>query len=188
MTTTTTGAIDVIAHGVFTDFGVVHPGAKVDTWVLQKGSFHLAHKVTSTTHHLNPVTCLDQLSQTGTYTLSHGTGKYTRISGSGKFVFSQLAIEARAWANTDWMKGLLVLVPDGSYAVQSFATDHKRNNVCAYAVFSGTHSAEGGPMPPTGKSTSSDYVYVMEFEGGKISHMTKIWNAGWAMKELGWIE
>jgi hypothetical protein len=27
---------------------------------------------------------------------------------------------------------------------------------------------------------------VMEFEGGKISHMTKIWNAGWAMRELGW--
>jgi hypothetical protein len=27
---------------------------------------------------------------------------------------------------------------------------------------------------------------VMQFEDGKISHMTKIWNAGWAMKELGW--
>jgi len=88
---------------------------------------------------------------------------------------------------TEWMKGLLVFVPDGSYAVKSFATDHARNNVCAYAVFSGTHTAEGGPMPPTGKHTSSDYVYVMQFEDGKISHMTKIWNAGWAMKELGWV-
>jgi ketosteroid isomerase-like protein len=26
-------------------------------------------------------------------------------------------------------------------------------------------------MPPTGKSTSTDYVYVMEFEDGKISHI-----------------
>jgi hypothetical protein len=26
----------------------------------------------------------------------------------------------------------------------------------------------------------------MEFEDGKIRHMTKIWNAGWAMRELGW--
>jgi hypothetical protein len=26
----------------------------------------------------------------------------------------------------------------------------------------------------------------MEFAGDKIRHMTKIWNAGWAMKELGW--
>ena len=79
---------------------------------------------------------------------------------------------------TEWMKGLLGFVPDGSYAVKSFATDQERNNVCAYAVFSGTHSGEGGPVPPTGKSTSSDYVYAMQFGNGKISHMTKIWNPG----------
>jgi steroid delta-isomerase-like uncharacterized protein len=89
---------------------------------------------------------------------------------------------------TEWMKGMLVVVPDGSYEVKSLATDHERNNVCAYAVFSGTHSGKGGPVPATGKSTSSDYVYVMEFEDGKISHMTKIWNAGWAMRDLGWSE
>jgi len=29
---------------------------------------------------------------------------------------------------------------------------------------------------------------VREFDDGKISHMTKIWNAGWAMRELGWIQ
>jgi hypothetical protein len=85
----------VIAHGVFTDYGVTHPGAKVDTFVLQRGSFHLAHKVTSVTHHFNPVTCLDQLSQTGTYAVSNGTGKYTGISGSGRFSFNVLAIAPR---------------------------------------------------------------------------------------------
>ena len=84
------------------------------------------------------------------------------------------------------MQGLLGFVPDGSYAVRSFAADQERTNVCAYAVFSGTHSGAGGPVPPTGQSTSSDYVYVMQFQDGKISHMTKIWNAGWARKELGW--
>ena len=89
---------------------------------------------------------------------------------------------------TEWMKALLGFIPDGRYEVKSFATDHERNNVCAYGVFSGTHSGEGGPMPPTGKSTSSDYVYVMEFEDGNIRHMTKIWNAGWAMKDLGWTD
>ncbi|HKR69352.1 MAG TPA: ester cyclase, partial [Streptosporangiaceae bacterium] len=62
----------------------------------------------------------------------------------------------------------------------------ERNNVCACAVFSGTHTGAGGPVPPTGKSISTDYVYLMEFENGKISHMTKVWNAGWALKELGW--
>jgi hypothetical protein len=33
---------------------------------------------------------------------------------------------------------------------------------------------------------SSDYVYVMFFEGDRIRHMQKIWHAGLAMKELGW--
>jgi predicted ester cyclase len=89
---------------------------------------------------------------------------------------------------TEWMKALLVFIPDGRYDLKSFATDSERNNVCAYAVFSGTHTGEGGPMPPTGKSTSTDYVYVMEFEDGKIRHMTKIWNAGLAMKDLAWTE
>jgi predicted ester cyclase len=87
---------------------------------------------------------------------------------------------------TEWMKGLLKFIPDGRYAVQSFATDERRGNVCAYGVFSGTHSGEGGPCLPTGKSTITDYVYVMQFDGDKIRHMTKIWNAGWAMRELGW--
>ena len=87
----------------------------------------------------------------------------------------------------EWMKALLGFMPDGRYELKSFAVDTERHNVSAYAVFSGTHSADGGPMPPTGRSTSSDYVYVMEFADGKIHHMTKIWNAGLAMRDLGWI-
>jgi len=53
-------------------------------------------------------------------------------------------------------------------------------------VITGTHTGEGGPVPPTGKKTETDYVYVMEFDSGKIKHMTKIWNASWTLKELGW--
>jgi len=66
------------------------------------------------------------------------------------------------------------------------ACDPERNNVTAYAVFSGTNTGLGGPSAPTGKRTRTDYVYVMQFDGDKISHMTKIWNAGMALKELGW--
>ena len=87
---------------------------------------------------------------------------------------------------SDWMKGLMTILPDGRYEVRSFAVDSERNNVTAYAVFSGTHTGPGGPCPPTGKSTRSDYVYVMQFSGDRISHLTKIWNAGAALKELGW--
>jgi predicted ester cyclase len=87
----------------------------------------------------------------------------------------------------DWMQGLLTFMPDGRYEVKSFATDTERNNVCAYGIFSASHTGEGGPCPPTGRSTTTDYVYVMQFAGDKIRHMTKIWNAGWTMKELGWV-
>ena len=85
------------------------------------------------------------------------------------------------------MKGLLTFIPDGRYELRSFGTDDERTSVCAYGVFSGTHTGQGGPCPPTGKKVKTDYVYVMDFDGERIRHMTKIWHAGLAMKELGWV-
>jgi predicted ester cyclase len=90
-------------------------------------------------------------------------------------------------AYTEWMKGLFTPVPDGRYELRSFAVDELRNNVSAFAVFHGTHTGEGGPVPPTGKSVAADYVYVMEFEGDRIRHMTKIWNDAASLQQLGWM-
>jgi predicted ester cyclase len=87
---------------------------------------------------------------------------------------------------TEWMKGLMTVLPGARYEVKSFATDAARNNVSAYAVFHATHTGPGGPVPATGRRTSADYVYVMQFGGDKIVHMTKIWNAGLTLKDLGW--
>jgi hypothetical protein len=28
---------------------------------------------------------------------------------------------------------------------------------------------------------------VMSFEGDKIAHLTKIWNSGYALREIGWL-
>ena len=86
----------------------------------------------------------------------------------------------------DWMAWLLGVMPDGRYELKSFAADAGRGTVSAFAVFSGTHTGPGGPCAPTGKSTRTEYVYVMTVVGGKITGMTKIWNSGWALKELGW--
>jgi steroid delta-isomerase-like uncharacterized protein len=86
----------------------------------------------------------------------------------------------------DWMKGLLTLLSDAGYELKSFAADEERGNVMAFAVFHGTHTGEGGPVPPTGKTARADYVYVMEFDGDRIRHMTKIWNSGTTLKQLGW--
>jgi predicted ester cyclase len=90
-------------------------------------------------------------------------------------------------AYTEWMKGLFAPVPDGRYEVRSFAVDEDRKNVAAYGVFRGTHTGDGGPVPPTGKRVEADYVYVMEFEGDRIRHMTKIWNDSVSLKQIGWM-
>lgn len=87
---------------------------------------------------------------------------------------------------TEWMKGLLTPVPDGHYELKFFGEDVQRECVAAFAVFRGTHTGPGGPVEPTGKSVAADYVYAMEFEGGLIRHMTKIWNDFISLQELGW--
>ncbi len=86
----------------------------------------------------------------------------------------------------EWMKGLLGPIPDGRYELTTFAGDDARGTVAAAAVFHGTHTGDGGPVAPTGKAVASDYVYVMQFDGDRIRHMTKIWNDGLALRALGW--
>ncbi|HKK09176.1 MAG TPA: ester cyclase [Gemmatimonadota bacterium] len=89
-------------------------------------------------------------------------------------------------AYTEWMKGLLSPLPDGNYEIRAFGVDPERRSVAAYGVFRGTHTGEGGPVPPTGKSVEADYVYVMDFDGDRIRHMTKVWNDGISLQQLGW--
>src|SRR5919206_2565027 len=50
----------------------------------------------------------------------------------------------------EWMKGMLVVMPDARYDVKSFALDADRQNVAVYAVFHATHTSDGGPVAPTG--------------------------------------
>lgn len=89
-------------------------------------------------------------------------------------------------AYTDWLKGLYTPIPNASYELRAFAADEDHNTVLGFGVFKGTHTGEGGPVPPTGKSVSAEYVYAMEFEGDRIRHMTKIWNDGFSFKQAGW--
>jgi predicted ester cyclase len=89
---------------------------------------------------------------------------------------------------TDWMKGLFTPVPDGRYELRAFGVDDERSSVTAFGVFRGTHTGDGGPVPPTGKSVEADYVYVMEFDDGRIRHMTKIWNDAISLRQIGWIQ
>ena len=89
-------------------------------------------------------------------------------------------------AYVEWMKNLLIPLPDGSYDLKAFAADNDRQTVIACAVFNGTHTGEGGPVPPTNQKAAADYTYCMKFDGDRIAHMTKIWNDGITLRELGW--
>jgi hypothetical protein len=86
----------VIAYGVFTGAAVDHIGNNTDKFVFKNGSFLVHHtNGKGGRRSFNPRTCLAQISQPGTYTISGGTGKYAGISGHGKFRFTLLAIGAK---------------------------------------------------------------------------------------------
>ncbi len=88
----------------------------------------------------------------------------------------------------DWMAGLgNGPLPGCSYDLHSAAWDEGSRTALFFATFNGVHTGDGGPVPATGKATQSHYVYAITVdEAGKVSAMTKIWNAPWAMREMGW--
>ena len=86
----------------------------------------------------------------------------------------------------EWMRDLFTPVPDAHYELKFFAADEDRSTVTAVAVFHGTQTGPGVPVPATGNTVAADYAYCMEFEGGRIKHMTKIWNDTISLQQLGW--
>lgn len=84
------------------------------------------------------------------------------------------------------MNGPLGPIPDGRYELKAFAADPARGTVVAAATFHGTRTGEGGPVAPTGRAVASDYVRLMEFDGDRLGHMTKVWNDTLALRQLGW--
>jgi hypothetical protein len=81
-----------------------------------------------------------------------------------------------------------VTTPGSSYDLHSASFDDDTRTAVFFATYHARHTGEGGPVPPTGQETNTHYVYVLEMDGDdKVAHMTKIWNAPWAMRELGWM-
>ena len=88
----------------------------------------------------------------------------------------------------DWMAGTGQGPLKGcSYDLHAAAWDEDSNTALFFATFNAVHNGEGGPVPATGQATQSHYVYSVTIGAdGKVSAMTKIWNAPWALRELGW--
>ena len=119
-------------------------------------------------------------------------------SGCEQFVADDAGFEAQSEPITDvttvldycdWMQGLGQGPLKGcSYKIVTSSFDEKNSTALFFAIFTGKHVDEGGPVEVTGKETSSHYVYAITInDDGKVSKMVKIWNAPWALKELGWM-
>jgi hypothetical protein len=89
----------------------------------------------------------------------------------------------------NWMTGFGSNTAAGcSYDLHTSAYDDANATALYFATFTGSHVGDGGPVPPTNKETNTHYVYILKMNGDeKVESMQKVWNAPWAMKELGWI-
>jgi predicted ester cyclase len=83
-------------------------------------------------------------------------------------------------------KLMAALFPDLRQDLRSLAIDEEQNIAIAYLVAEGTHTGEGGPVPPTGKAFEVDVVYVMQFEEDRIRHLTMVMHDLVVDKQLGW--
>lgn len=92
-------------------------------------------------------------------------------------------------AYCDWMAGFATITAPGStYDLHTAAYDEATNTAVFFATFHARHTGDGGPVPPTHKETHTDYVYVLTMNNeNKVARMVKVWNASWALRELGWM-
>ena len=87
----------------------------------------------------------------------------------------------------EWMAGMGTISPGAKYDLHTSSYDEENRTAVFFATYHAKHTGEGGPVPPTQKETHSHYVYVLTMnKDKKVGKMVKIWNAPWAMKELGW--
>ena len=92
-------------------------------------------------------------------------------------------------AYCDWMAGFArITAPGSTYDLHTSSYDEKTRTAVFFATYHAKHTGDGGPVEPTHKVTHSHYVYVLTMNADdKVERMVKVWNAPWAMKELGWV-
>ena len=90
-------------------------------------------------------------------------------------------------AYCEWMAGFATLAPGATYDLHTSSYDEQNRAAVFFATYHARHTGEGGPVPPTQKETHSQYVYILTMDAdNKVAKMVKVWNAPWALKELGW--
>jgi hypothetical protein len=76
-----------------------------------------------------------------------------------------------------------VLPPGATFSAQTVTLD----GVASLEAYTEWMKGSLTPLPDgNAEVRSADYVYVMDFDADKIRHMTKIWNDGITLRQLGW--
>ncbi len=93
-------------------------------------------------------------------------------------------------AYCEWMHGFGTVTAAGAtYTLNASCYDESTRTALFFATYHATHVGEGGPVPPTNQSVDSHYVYAIKMSANdQVAEVTKIWNAPWAMRALGWID
>ena len=88
----------------------------------------------------------------------------------------------------DWMTNFNANIAPGCKPTNViFAYDEDSNTCLMDATYTATHTGDGGPVPATNKSTATHYCYRIKMNADKkVESMTKIWNDGFCLSELGW--
>lgn len=90
-------AASAIASGAFTAAGRAELGsAPVGKLVFPAGRITVSHHPSGGSQHFNPSTCLNTITQRGTYKITAGTRKYAHISGHGTYRLSLIFVATRA--------------------------------------------------------------------------------------------
>jgi hypothetical protein len=89
----------------------------------------------------------------------------------------------------EWMAAMgPILASDANYEVHASGFDESTRTAMFFGTYHLKHTGEGGPVPPTQKETHAHYVYCVTMNADdRVEKMVKIWNAPWALRELGWM-
>ena len=90
-------------------------------------------------------------------------------------------------AYADFLARIATPVPDFRHEVLSVGVDERQRRVLIHYLIRGTHTGEGLPFPPTGKSMESRCMLVMYFNNDRIDHAEKVWNDHAMMQQVGWV-
>lgn len=90
-------------------------------------------------------------------------------------------------AYATFLQNVFTPVPDFRHEVLSVGVDQGLQRVLVHYLIRGTHTGEGFPVPPTGKSMETHCVLILHFEGERIQHARKVWNDHELMKQVGWV-